>query len=130
MGNYLFGERPGEMKGAGHLMDEQQQQRVNQAAEEFANALVEAQRTMGERGVSVQELNAQLTQQFYNNVVNNLQRMTEETQGASQELTDQTERAQQAVQTLTQETAGAYTNFLNSLLPISQGATGRSTREQ
>jgi len=111
-------------------MDEQQQQRVNQAAEEYANALVEAQRTMGERGVSVQEMNAQLTQQFYNNVINNLQRMTEETQGASQELTDQTERAQQAVQTLTQETAGAYMDFVNSLLPISQGAAGRSTREQ
>ena len=33
-------------------MDEQQQQRVNRAAEEFANALIESQRTMAERGVS------------------------------------------------------------------------------
>jgi len=111
-------------------MDEQQQQRVNQAAEEYANALVEAQRTMGERGVSVQEMNAQLTQQFYNSVINNLQRMTEETQGASQELTDQTERAQQAVQTLTQETAGAYMNFMNSAFAMSQGAAERGTGEQ
>jgi chromosome condensin MukBEF complex kleisin-like MukF subunit len=103
-------------------MDEQQQQRVNAAAEEFANAIVESQRTMAERGVSVQEMNAQLTQQFFNSVFNNLQRMTEETQGASQELADQNQRAQQAIATLTQETAGAYIDFMNSAFAMTQGA--------
>ena len=106
-------------------MDEQQQQRVNQAAEEFANAIVESQRTMAERGVSVQEMNAQLTQQFFNNVIDNLQRMTEETRGASQDLAEQTQRAQQAAQALTQETAGAYMDFMNSLFNMSQGAVQR-----
>ncbi len=103
-------------------MDEQQQQRVNAAAEEFANAIVESQRTMAERGVSVQEMNAQLTQQFFNSVIDNLQRMTEETRGASQELAEQTQRAQQAAQALTQETAGAYMDFMNSMFSMSQGA--------
>ncbi len=106
-------------------MDEQQQQRVNQAAEELANAMVESQRTMAEGGVSVQEMNAQLTQQFFNSLIDNLRRMTEETQGASQELADQTQRAQQAAQTLTQETAGAYMDFMNSLFTMSQGAVQR-----
>jgi Zn-dependent oligopeptidase len=107
------------------FMDEQQRQRINQAAEEFANAMVESQRTMAERGVSVQEMNAQLTQQFFNNVINNLQRMTEETQGASQELAEQTQRAQEAAQTLAQESTGAYMEFMNSMLTMSQGAMQR-----
>lgn len=106
-------------------MDEQQRQRINQAAEEFANAMVESQRTMAERGVSVQEMNAQLTQQFFNNVINNLQRMTEETQGASQELAEQTQRAQEAARTLAQESTGAYMEFMNSMLTMSQGAMQR-----
>src|SRR3954468_4048765 len=107
------------------FMDEQQQQRINRAAEEFVNAMVESQRTMAERGVSVQEMNAQLTQQFFNNVINNLQRMTEETQGASQELAEQTQRAQEAAQTLAQESTGAYMAFMNSMLTMSQGAVQR-----
>ncbi len=110
-------------------MDEQQQQRVNAAAEEFANAIVESQRTMAERGVSVQEMNAQLTQQFFNSLIDNLQRMTEETRGASEELADQTQRAQQAAQALTQESAGAYMDFMNSLFSMSQGAVQRGAEE-
>jgi Zn-dependent oligopeptidase len=62
-------------------VDEQQQQRVNRAAEEYANAGVEAQRAMAERGVSAQEMNAQLNQQFFNGVIDNLQRMAAETRG-------------------------------------------------
>ena len=50
-------------------MDEQQQQRVNQAAEQFADAFVQAQRAAAERGVSMQEMNAQLTQDFFNRVI-------------------------------------------------------------
>lgn len=102
-------------------MDEQQQQRINQAAEEFTSAMVESQRTMAERGVSVQEMNAQLTQQFFNSVINNLQRMTEERRGASQELAEQTQRAQEAIRTLAQESTGAYMDFMNYLFTMSSG---------
>ncbi len=109
-------------------MDEQQQRRVNAAAEEFANAIVESQRTMAERGVSVQEMNAQLTQQFFNNTIDNLRRMTEETRGASQELAQQTQRAQEAAQALTQEGAGAYMEFMNSLFAVSQGGVQAAER--
>ena len=82
------------------------------------------------RHTSAQEMNAQLTQQFFNSVIDNLQRMTEETQGASQELADQNQRAQQALQTLTQDTAGAYMEFMNSAFAMSQGAAERSTEGQ
>jgi len=42
-------------------MDEQQQQRSNQAAQEFANAIVLSQRALAERSISVQQLNTGLT---------------------------------------------------------------------
>src|SRR4051794_30032288 len=83
-------------EGSMTLVDEQQQQRVNAAGEEFARAVVESQRAMAERGVSAQEMNAQLTQQFFNQAIDTLQRQAEENRGASQELAAQTQRAQEA----------------------------------
>ncbi|MDP8950639.1 MAG: hypothetical protein M3N18_00050 [Actinomycetota bacterium] len=109
-------------------MDEQQQQRVNRAAEEFTNAIVESQRAMAERGVSLQEANAQLTQQFFNTVIENLQRTTEETRGAGQELAEQTRRGQEAGQTLAQESVGAYMEFMNSLFSFGQAAPQAAQR--
>lgn len=110
-------------------MDEQQRRRVNEAAEQFANAIMESQRTMAQRGVSLQEMNAQLTQQFFNNLIDNLRMMTEERRGASQELVDQIRRAQEAARTLTQESAGVYAEFMNALLAMSQGALQREAGE-
>jgi hypothetical protein len=49
-------------------MDDQQQQRVNEAAERFAEALRESYRTVASRGESAQQLNAEMTQQFFNTV--------------------------------------------------------------
>ena len=110
-------------------MDEQQQQRVNRAAEEFANAIVESQRTKAERGVLIQEVSVQLTQEFYDRVVDNLQRMAEENQGASQHLADQTQRAKEATRALTQEGAGIYMEFMNSMFSRSQGTVRRGAEE-
>ncbi len=41
-------------------MEQQQQRHVNEATEEFADALVQSQRAAAERGINVQEQNAQL----------------------------------------------------------------------
>jgi len=76
-----------------------------------------------------QQANAQLTQHFSNNVITNLQRMTEETRGASQELAEQTQRAQEAARTLTQEATGAYMDFMNSLFAMSRGGMQRGAEE-
>ena len=111
-------------------MDEQQQRRVNEAAEQFATAMIESYQTMADRGVSAQEINAQLTQQFFNTVIDSLQRQVEESRGTSQELADQAQRAQQATQTLTQESMGAYMDFLNSMLSFYQGATAREAERE
>ena len=58
-------------------MDDQQQQRVSEAAERFAEALRESYQTVAERGESAQQLNAEMTQQFFNTVINHPQRLVE-----------------------------------------------------
>lgn len=108
-------------------MDEQQQ-RINEAAEQFAEAVRESYRTVTERGESAQQLNAELTQQFFNAVVNNLRTQTEETQEMSQELREQQERQREAGQSLTQESVSAYMDFMNSLFSMYQGSAQAAER--
>ena len=104
-------------------MDQQGQQRVNQAAQEFTNALVESFRAASETGVSVQEQNAQLTQQFFNQVIDNLRTQAEDTRQMGQQLADQQQRAMEAGRTLTQESVDAYMQFVNSMFAFGmQGA--------
>ncbi len=83
-----------------------------------------------ERGISVQQLNTELTQQFFNNVVEHLQKMGEEARGATQELAEQTQRSQEVAQELAQESAQVYMNFLNTMTPfgpVRSGGAGRGT---
>ncbi len=101
-------------------MDQQQQQRVNQAAEEFTNALTESFRAASEAGVNVQEQNAQLTQQFFNQVINNLRTQAEDTRQMGQQLADQQQQAMEAGRTLTQESVDAYMEFVSSMFSFGQ----------
>jgi hypothetical protein len=57
-------------------MDNQQQQRMNRAAQEFTDALLAAYRTTSENTAAVQELGAQQIEYFFNTVINNLRRPT------------------------------------------------------
>ena len=58
-------------------MAEEQQQRINQAAEQFASAVRDSYQAVADRTVSAQELNAKLTQEFFNGVINNLRTQAE-----------------------------------------------------
>src|SRR5919112_6499256 len=107
-------------------MDDEQQQRINQAAQEFANAIVEAQRAVVERSISAQQLNTELTQQFFTQVIEHLQRMGEETGGATQELAEQTQKSQEAAQALAQKSAQVYMNFLNTMTPFGSASSGEA----
>jgi hypothetical protein len=106
-------------------MDQDQQQRLNHAAEQFADALVEQLRTVSNRAVGVQEQGAQLTQNFFNRVVENLRTQAERNREMTQQLVDQQQRGAEAAQRLTQETVEAYTSLVNSMLSSSfqQGGT-------
>ncbi len=110
----------------------EQQQRINQAAQEFSDALVQSFRAASERGVNVQEQNAQLTQQFFNQVIDNLRTQAEDTRQMGQQLADQQQRAMEAGRTLTQESVDAYMEFVNSMFTFGQQgvqAAQRGTEE-
>src|SRR3990170_4916590 len=109
-------------------MAEQRTQRINEAARIFSETFVESYRSVADRTTTAHELNAQLTQQFFNAVVENLRGQTENVQGASRDLTEQTQRGQEAAQALTQEAVAAYMDFMNSVFPVT-GAAGRRTQE-
>jgi Na+/phosphate symporter len=96
------------------MTDQQSQQRVNEAAEKFTDALVNSYKVVAERGVNAQEQGAQLTEDFFNRVVENLRTQVEENRRASQQLADQQQRQAEAAQTLTRESVEAYMDFLNS----------------
>jgi ABC-type transporter Mla subunit MlaD len=110
-------------------MAEEQQQRINEAAEQFANAVRDSYQAVADRTVSAQELNAQLTQDFFNRVIDNLRSQAEDTRQMGQQLTDQQQRATEAGRTLTQESVDAYMEFVNSMFSFWQGSVEQAQRQ-
>jgi hypothetical protein len=113
-------------------MDERQQKQVNEAAEKFAEAIKESYQALAARSVSAQELNAQLTQDFFNGVINNLRTQAESNRALAEDLIEQQRKQQEASQALTQESVNAYTEFLNSMFSYYRGSLNeaqRSTRQ-
>ena len=113
-------------------MDNQQTRRVNEAAQKFAESLTEAYRAVAGHSVSAQELNAQLTQEFFNGVINNLRTQAESNRALAEDLIEQQRKQQEASQALTQESVNAYTEFLNSMFSYYRGSLDeaqRSTRQ-
>ena len=109
-------------------MDQQQQQRLNEAADQFTNALVESYRTVADRGVQAQEQGARLTEDFFNRVIDNLRAQAEENRQVTQQLADQQQRVQVAGQQLTQESVDAYMDFANSMFSFWQASAQAAER--
>ena len=109
------------MRGAKSLTDTQQHKQINEAAETFADAIKDAYQTVAERAVSAQELNAQLTEHFFNSVVNNLRTQANQNREMTQKLADQQQRTREAAQVLTQESVDAYMDFVDSAFSYWQG---------
>jgi predicted RNA polymerase sigma factor len=110
------------------MTDQQSQQRINEAADQFTDALVQSYKTVAERGVSSQEGSAQVTEVFFNQTINNLRAQAEENRQASQQLVDQQQRQADAAQTLTQESVGAYMDFMDSMFSYWQGGVQTAER--
>ena len=100
-------------------MDEQQQ-RVSEAAAQFADALRESYQMVAERGASAQQLNAEMTQRFFNSVISNLHLHAEANVQAGDELLSQAQRGQEASQQLAQESVQAYMDFVSSMFSYAQ----------
>jgi polyhydroxyalkanoate synthesis regulator phasin len=102
-------------------VDQKQQQQVNEAAEKFADALKESYQSIADRSVSAQELNAQLTQDFFNGVINNLRTQAENNRALSEDLIEQQRKQREASRALAKESVNAYTDFLNSMFAYYKG---------
>jgi hypothetical protein len=86
---------------------------VNEAAAQFTDALVQSYKTVTERGASAQEQGGQLTEDFFNRVVENLRLQAEKNRHMTEQLADQQQRQADAAQTVTRESVDAYMNFVN-----------------
>jgi chromosome segregation ATPase len=109
-------------------MDNQQQQRINAAAQQFTDALVAASRATSDRSVAAQKLGTQMTGYFFNSVMNNLRTQAEGTRQVRQQVADQQRRAQEATRKFTQASTNTYMNLLDSIYSFYQGGTTRAQR--
>lgn len=110
-------------------MDSSQQRQVNEAAEKFATAIRESFGAVAERGVSAQQLNAELTQSFFNSVIDNLRAQTEGNRALGRELAEQQERQWEASQALAQDSVEAYMEFVNAMSSYYQGTVEEAQRQ-
>src|SRR5215208_3982778 len=109
-------------------MDNQQQQRINRAAQEFADALVAAYKTTSDSTVVAQQLGAQQIEYFFDTVINNLHTQTEGTLQVTQQLADQQELARESAQDLAQMSTDNYMDFLDSMFSFYQRGMSRTQR--
>lgn len=111
-------------------MEKEQQQRIDAAAEQFTDAVKTSYQAVAKRGKEAQELNAELTQQFFNNVNERLRTHAEENRQLTQELADQSKRQQEAGKQIVQESANAYMDFMNSMFSFYRGAAEEGAKAQ
>jgi chromosome segregation ATPase len=109
-------------------MDDQQQQSINRAAQEFTEALVAAYRTTADSTAVAQELGAQQIEYFFNTVISNLRTQAEDTSQVTQQLADQQQLAREATRDLTQLSTDNYMDLLDSMFSFYQGGTSRTQR--
>ena len=109
-------------------MDDQQQQRINRAAQEFTDALVAAYRTTADSTAVTQELGAQQIEYFFNTVISNLRTQAEGTSQLTQQLADQQRLARETTRQLTQLSTDNYMDLLDSMFSFYQGGTSRTQR--
>ena len=102
-------------------MDERQQEQINEAAAKFAEAIKESYQAVAERSESARDLNAELTQSFFNAVIENLSSQAESNRALYRDLIEQQEKQREASQALAKESVDAYSDFLNSMFSYYRG---------
>ena len=110
------------------MTDQQSQQKINEAAEQFTDALVQSYKTVADTSVSAQERGTQITEVFFNQTINNLHAQAEQNRQATQQLADQQQRQVEAAQTLTRESVDAYMDFMDSMFSWWQGGVQTAER--
>ncbi len=101
---------------------------VNEAAEKFAGVIKESYQALADRSVSAHEPNAQLTQEFFNGVIDNLRTQAESNRALADDLIEQQRKQQEASRALAHGGVNAYMDFLNSMFSHYQGNLGEAQK--
>lgn len=88
----------------------------HEVARKMAEAIAESQAMLASVSTETQLRQAQLTQNFFDSVLVNLNAQTRSNLAASRELAEQALRGQEAAQILVQESVNTYVDFLDSML--------------
>ena len=109
-------------------MDEQQQQKINRAAQEFTDALVAAYRATSGRAAAAQEVGARQIEHFFDAVIGNLRAQAGGTSQMARQLASQQRLAQEATRELAQVSTDNYMDLLDSVFSFNQGGTSSTQR--
>jgi hypothetical protein len=109
-------------------MDNQQQQMINKAAQEFTDALVASYRATSDRTVAAQELGAQQIEYFFNTVIDNLRTQADGASQMTRQLASQQQLAQKATQEFARVSTDNYMDLLDSVFSFYQGGASRTQR--
>jgi hypothetical protein len=109
-------------------MDENQKQNITQASEQLTDSAQQSFQMLADRTVALQESNLRLTQNFFQNWIEQVNNRAEFTREATQNLQEQGQRQREAFETLSQEATNAYSEFLNSALSFYQEALSTASQ--
>src|ERR687897_2191287 len=109
-------------------MDEQQQQKINRAAQEFTDALVEAYRATSGRAAAAQEVGARQIEHFFDAVIGNLRAQAGGTSQMARQLASQQRLAQETTRDLARVSTDNYMDLLDSVFSFYQGGASRTQR--
>jgi len=109
-------------------VDDQQQQRMNRAAQEFTDALVAAYRTASDNTAVAQQLGARQIEYFFDAVIGNLRAQAGGTSQMARQLAGQQRLAQETTRDLTRVSTDNYMDLLDSVFSFYQGGASRTQR--
>ena len=84
-------------------MDENQKQNITQASEQLTDSAQQSFQMLADRTVALQESNLKLTQDFFNNWIEQVNNQAQGTREATQNLAEQGQVQREAFETLSQE---------------------------
>jgi hypothetical protein len=100
----------------------------NKTAEKLTDIVREPNMGVADHIVSDQKLGIELTQAFFNGVINSLHTQARSNREITRQLSNQQQRAQEAMRTLAVDAVGAYMDFANSTFFFYQGGLERAGR--
>jgi len=109
-------------------VDDQQQQRINRAAQEFTDALVAAYRTASDKTVVAQQVGARQIEYFFDAVIGNLSAQAGGTSQMARQLANQQRLAQETTRDLARASTDNYIDLLDSVFSFYQGGASRTQR--